>query len=380
MDLKERTKRRLDETSAASRFRTLAEPRGIDLSSNDYLLLSRDSRIKDSLIRGVRRDGCGSTASRLLRGHREVFGDAEKCFARFKGVERSLFFATGYQANIGVLDTFLEKEDLVFSDALNHASLIDGVRVAKAKKVIFAHRDTADLRRKIRRHRCSGQRFLMTESLFSMDGDVAPLDEYAAICDSEGINLFVDEAHAVGLYGNRGSGLIEEFGIGESVAVSINTCGKALGVSGAFVAGDGPTIEYLVQKCRSFIYSTAPLPGIADALICAIGIIESDGGGRKRILELSGLLSDLLRSRGIEVPERPTQIYPIVVGGSAKAVRIANELQSKGFDVRAIRPPTVPEGTARLRIAVNSGLDAELLTRFVERLGTALSSASAAAP
>ncbi len=368
MNLVERIQFQLNEIESKGLTRKLVSPRGIDLSSNDFLCLSNDERIKNVLINSVKRGGVGSTASRLLRGERDSFRKVEAKFAEWKKTERSLYFATGYQANIGVLQTFLEPEDVVFSDEFNHASLIDGMRLSKCRKVVFRHLDFEQIDRLLRETECKGQKFLVTESLFSMDGDIAPLDKYATICRETNTNLIVDEAHAVGIYGKRGSGLIEGFGVENDVFLSVNTAGKALGVSGAFVAGSELAIEYLINRCRSFIFSTAPIPAVADALFESISIVEFETERRERLLQLSRFLRDLLNENGIKVPLDNSQIIPIMIGESEKAVRIANALQSDGFDVRAIRPPTVAVGTSRLRVSLNADLSDKTLQDFVNEL------------
>jgi 8-amino-7-oxononanoate synthase len=348
--------------------RKLYAPRGIDLCSNDYLGLAGDERLKNAMIEAIRREGVGSTGSRLLRGERECFAEVERQFAEWKKTARALYFNSGYQANIGVLQTFLEEHDVVFSDELNHASLIDGMRLSKCRKVIFRHLDIETLEKLLREPSGKAHKFLITESLFSMDGDVAPLHKYAAICRETGTNLIVDEAHAVGVYGATGSGLIEEFGIENDVFLSINTAGKALGVSGAFVAGSRRAIEYLIQKARSFIFSTAPVPAVADALKTAIEIAENEPERRKRLLYLSKFLCEKLQESGISNPVFNTQIIPIIIGASERAVKIAENLQAKNFDIRAIRPPTVPERTSRLRVSLNANLTVEILENFVAAL------------
>ena len=236
---------------------------------------------------------------------------------------------------------------LFFSDELNHASLIDGIRLSKCEKIIFKHFDVEQVEKLLTETKCKGQKFLVTESLFSMDGDIAPLQQYAEICQRTNTTLIVDEAHSVGLYGKRGSGLIEKLGIENDVFLSINTVGKSLGVSGAFVAGSNLTIEYLINKCRSFIFSTAPVPAIADAIKTAIEIIEIEKERRDKLHKLSQIFCRLLVENGFDAPADETQIIPIIIGDSEKAVKIAEAMQSKGFDVRAIRPPTVAEGTSR---------------------------------
>ncbi|MET0752103.1 MAG: 8-amino-7-oxononanoate synthase [Pyrinomonadaceae bacterium] len=363
--LPDRIFERLSEIEAKGLKRSLASPKGIDLSSNDYLALSNDERLKNAMIEGVRREGVGSTGSRLLRGERDGFAEVERQFAAWKNTERALYFNSGYQANIGILQAFLEDSDVVFSDEFNHASLIDGIRLSKCRKIIFRHLDVENLEKLLKETSSEGQKFLVTESLFSMDGDIAPLDKYAAICRRTNTNLIVDDAHAVGVYGEKGSGLIEEFGIENQVFLSVNTAGKSLGVAGAFVAGESFAIEYLIQKARSFIFSTAPVPSVADALKTAIEIAENEPERRERLLFLSRFLREKLNENGIFVPMDNSQIIPILIGESSKAVRVAENLQSKGFDVRAIRPPTVPEKTARLRVSLNSGLTGEILEDFV---------------
>ena len=367
--LQERTGRKLAEIEAEGLTRKLVSPRGIDLSSNDFLCLARDERIKAAFVSAVGREGVGSTGSRLLRGERDCFTAVEKQFAEWKQTERALYFNSGYQANIGLLTAFLEDGDTVFSDELNHASLIDGIRLSKAKRVIFKHRDIDQIDKLLRETGdASGQKFLVTESLFSMDGTIAPLLKYAEICAETGANLIVDEAHAVGVFGVSGSGLIEESGIEDAVFLSMNTAGKALGAAGAFVAGDDWAIEYLINKARSFIFSTAPPPAVADALQASIEIVRAEKERREKLLNLSKFLRNLLNENGIEVSPENSQIVPVIIGESKKALLIAENLQAKGFDVRAIRPPTVPENTARLRVSLNVGLTEEILREFVDNL------------
>src|SRR4051812_27428515 len=230
----------------AGLLRRLRPPEGIDLTSNDYLGLSRHPLVEERMIAGVRAGGCGSTGSRLLRGERDSFSELERTFAAFKGTGRSLYFSSGYLANLAALTTFAEAGDLIASDERNHASLIDGIRLSAARRAIFPHHDLDALARILDAPR-DGHAFVVIESLFSMDGDLAPLAACASLCRSRGALLIVDEAHAVGVYGERGSGLIEAAGVENDVLLSVNTAGKALGVAGAFVAGPAWAVEYLVQ-------------------------------------------------------------------------------------------------------------------------------------
>jgi 8-amino-7-oxononanoate synthase len=320
------------------------------------------------MIDAIARDGAGSTGSRLLRGDRPAFTDVERQFAALKGTERALYFSSGYLANISVLTTLAEKGDVIFSDQLNHASLIDAVRLSSASRVVFPHGDLAALEPLIAEHSAEKQAFIVTESLFSMDGDIAPLEEYAALCRATGAALVVDEAHAVGIYGERGSGLLEASGIDPNSCVSINTAGKALGVAGAFVAGPEWAIDYLIQRARPFIFSTAPPPSVAAALAASLDIVETEPERRARLASRVTRLYDALSAHGLAVPCDPSHIIPIVIGDNARTVAAAEALQAQGFDVRAIRPPSVPAGTARLRISVNAMLDDATIDRFAAAL------------
>lgn len=348
--------------------RQLRSPSGIDLSSNDYLGLARHPRVTDAMAKAVMREGAGSTGSRLLRGERDCFRQLEQRFARFKGTERSLYFSTGYLANLAVLTAFAGERDTIYSDELNHASLIDGARLSKATRVVFPHNDVVALERLLNQAPPIGAKFVVVESLFSMDGDEAPLAAYAELCRATGAGLIVDEAHAVGIYGARGSGLIETQGVGDSVFASMSTAGKALGVSGAFVASSECAIEYLVQCARPFIFSTAPPPSVAPAIESALDVIEEEPDRRQRVVTRA---RQLRRRLGID---GCSQIVPVMIGDNARAVAVAQSLQDIGFDVRAVRPPTVPEGTARLRVSVNESLTEATIDAFADALEAALRS------
>ena len=347
--LETRVKERLSELGSAGLIRSLRQPSGID-----YLGLANHPLLKQRMAQAVMREGCGSTGSRLLRGERESLSSVERTFAEFKGTPRSLYFSSGYLAYLSVLTTFPEAGDVIFSDERNHASLIDGMRLSRARRVVFPHNGVDALATLLRD--AAGQKFVVTESLFSMDGDFAPLAAYAALCRSTGAALIVDEAHAVGIFGPRGSGLVDD------AFLSVNTAGKALGVSGAFVAGPEWAIEYLAQRARPFIFSTAPPPSVAAALEASLQLIAAEPERRALLLSRA---RHLRRRLGLE---GASQIVPVIVGANEAAVSAARELQAAGFDVRAIRPPTVPPGTARLRISVNVNLTEDVLDRFAEAL------------
>jgi 8-amino-7-oxononanoate synthase len=350
--------------------RSLRPPSGLDFSSNDYLGLSTHPRVVQAMVAAIEREGVGSTGSRLLRGDREAFGEIERRFAAFKGAERALYFSSGYLANLAVLTTFAEGGDVILSDSRNHASLIDAGRLSSAKRVVFPHKDVGALAQLLSRPPSSGHTFVVTESLFSMDGDVPPLAEYAELCRRHGATLVVDEAHAVGIYGTRGSGLLEELvehGVGRD-AISINTAGKALGASGAFVAGPAWAIDYLIQRARPFIFTTAAPPAMAAAIAASLDVIAADPDLRSRLMDRVKRLRAQMSTLGLPVPSSFSQIIPVVVGENERAVDAAAALQAQGFDVRAIRPPSVAPGTARLRISINVTLTDEAIDSFVRAL------------
>ncbi len=366
--LASRVRRHLGALEVGGLTRVMRPPSGIDLSSNDYLNLARDPRVGEAFASAIARDGCGSTGSRLLRGDRHAFVAVEERFAAFKGTARSLFFSSGYLANLAVLTGLTEAGDVIFSDARNHASLVDGCRLSRAGVVISPHNDVEALARLVQGVPCAGIRFVIVESLYSMDGDTSPLNEYATLCGAIGAVLVVDEAHAVGVCGERGTGQIEAFGLDHDTCLSINTGGKALGVGGAFVAGPSWAIEYLVQRARPFVYSTAAPPAMADALQASLAIVDAEPERRHRLRALARLLRDRLRNAGFDVAAGDSHIVPILIGDNDRAVAVARAIQAEGFDVRAIRPPSVPEGTARLRVSVNAGLEEAALDRFVRVL------------
>jgi 8-amino-7-oxononanoate synthase len=378
--LERRIRARLAQLERAGLERTLQEQAGIDLSSNDYLNLAADPRVAAAFAGAVAREGVGSTGSRLLRGHRAAFERLESRFAAFKGTERAVYFSSGYLANLAVLATLAEAGDTIISDARNHASLIDGMRLSRARVVIVPHNDTAAVRQALAQSADGaaepGLTFVVIESLYSMEGDFAPLADYAAAADENGAVLIVDEAHAIGIYGPGGEGLIAAAGIDANRCLSINTAGKALGAAGALVAGPAWAIEYLIQRARPFVFSTAAPPAIAAAIEASLTIVETEPERRQRVVARAAYLRAALRRGGLDVPEGISQIIPVVVGDNDRAMSVAKALQAQGFDVRAIRPPSVPEGTARLRISVNAGLSERELGAFASVLSAALCSAA----
>ncbi len=361
--LERRVRSQLAELDALGLRRTLQEPTGIDFCSNDYLGFAEHPNIRRRFSAAARRMGVGSTGSRLLRGHRAAFRRVEARFARLKGTPASLYFGSGWAANLGVLSAFLQDGDIVFSDELNHASLIDGMRLARTRRIVFPHCDWKRLARLLEAEPCSGQRFVVTESVFSMDGDLAPLRRYAELRERHDFSLIVDEAHAVGVYGGSGSGLVEESGCDGDVFLSVNSAGKALGVCGAFVCGPAWAIDFLTHAARSFVFSTAPPPAVAEAVDEALELLEGSIERRCKVRRYGAALRETLGASPGDSP-----IVPVVLGSNELAVRAAGLLQEAGYDMRAIRPPTVPTGTSRLRISLHASLSERRFRRFAADL------------
>lgn len=351
--------------------RTLRPPRGLDLVSNDYLGLAEHPRLVEAMRSALTRVGAGSGGSRLLRGHREGFDELEERLAAFSGAEAALLFGSGYAANLGLITALVSREDLVLSDERNHASLIDGVRLSGAAKVVYPHGDLDAVAAALDRPR-SGRCFVVTESIFSMDGDRAPLSELAALAEEKEALLIVDEAHATGLYGPRGSGLVEELGLRDRVLATVHTGGKALGAAGAWVAGPLPVREVLLNRARPFVFSTAPLPVLCSALGAALDLLREEPQRRAAVHAKAALLRGALREAGIDTGESASPIVPVIVGENERAVALADGLAAAGFDARAVRPPTVPPGSARLRVTARYPVPDEELIRFAAEAGRLL--------
>jgi 8-amino-7-oxononanoate synthase len=351
--------RRLEELADQGLERRLSLPRGIDFSSNDYLGLAGDGELRRALAAHLaslpEQVPLLAPASRLLRGHTPAHAELEARFARYKGTEGALLFPSGYQANLGVLTALIGPADRALSDAQNHASLIDGLRLSGCRKVIYPHLDLAAVAAELAREHAPGRTFVVTESLFSMDGDIAPLARLAELAGRHGAELIVDDAHATGLYGEeRGSGLAEHCGIAGKAAAVVSTLGKSFGLSGAFVGGPRAVLDYLVHRCRPFVFSTAVPPLLVEALAVALRFLEARPERRGRVLALADRLRRQLRAAGLDVLASAGPIVPVVLGDNRRAVAVAQWLQARGFDVRAVRPPTVAAGTARLRISVHA--------------------------
>jgi 8-amino-7-oxononanoate synthase len=322
----------------------------------------------------VSRLGVGSGGSRLLTGQRDAFTELEERLAAFCGVEATLLFGSGYAANLGLLTAIVGWDDLVLSDARNHASLIDGIRLTGARKVVYPHGDLGAIEATLREPR-AGRAFIVTESVFSMDGDLAALAELVEIAERQGALVIVDEAHATGLFGARGAGRVEELGLSQRVLATMHTGGKALGSAGAWVAGSRLLVDTLAQLARPFVFTTAPMPALTGALNAALDIVAAEPQRRAEVHRKARLLRGAFT--GLAPSAHASPILPLHVGENEAAVALQEALLAEGFDCRAVRPPTVPAGTARLRVTVRSPVTDEDLLRFAVVAGRLLQPAAA---
>ncbi len=348
----------------------------LNFSSNDYLGLTNEPRLKNAAIKAVEKFGAGSGASRLICGSLPPHHELEETLAHFKGTGSALSFSSGYATAVGTICALVAKDDIVILDKLVHACIVDAARLSGAKIRVFAHNDLNDLEDKLKwaekiqnpksKVQNAAHALIVTESIFSMDGDAAPLREIVALKEKYGAWLMVDEAHATGLYGKNRRGLAEELGVGDRIEIQMGTLGKALGASGGYICGSRPLIDFLVNRARSFIFSTAPVPAAAAAATAGIRFAQSDEGeARRKTLwaRIGELQSAINRQSAV-----PGAIVPVMVGNETKAVEFASALRKRGIFVPAIRYPTVGRGKARLRITLTA---AHTLTE-INQLGTAL--------
>jgi 8-amino-7-oxononanoate synthase len=355
---------------ANSQLRHLEILPDLNFSSNDYLGLSVDPRLRAAVAEALSAGSpVGSTGSRLLSGHAAIWEELESQLAQFTGAEAALYFSSGYAANVGLFSAVLRPDDIVFSDSANHASIIDGIRLSGARKIIFPHLDLNALEDELRQNRAGGgQRFIAVESVFSMDGDRAPLPDLIALADRYGAELVVDEAHATGVFGPQGRGLVAAAQADGAVFATVHTCGKALAGMGAFVSGSSALRQFLINRARTFIFSTALPPYVAAQMRAAIGIVAGADAERERLADLAAHLRTRLRDAGFDAAQSNSQIVPVLLGTNDRALQFAARLRAEGFAVRAIRPPTVPAGSARLRLSLTARHSREMLDRLVDAL------------
>ena len=365
MSLFDRWRLERDRLQQEGRYRALQAPSGLDFSSNDYLGYSRRGWPATALSRS-------GAASRLLRGQHPIWDEVEAKVAGWHRTEAALIMNSGYTANEGLLSAIIEDGDRVFSDQYNHASIIDGLRLSRAERIIFRHNDANDLEARLRDGQASRSAkqewFIITESLFGMDGDTAPLREIAELAERYQAHLIVDEAHATGCFGATGCGLVDALGVRERVLATVHTGGKALAVPGAYIAGSAQLKEMLVNRCRHLIFTTALPPQVGAWWLDALAVVSADAATRDALHDRTQSFRKELSARGIRAGGT-NYIVSVVLGADAVAADAARKLKDRGFDIRAIRPPTVPPNTARLRISIHADHEPAVLQELAHVLG-----------
>lgn len=340
----------------------------LSFCSNDYLGLANHPGVRQALQDGAERYGVGSGAAHLVSGHSRPHHELEEALAAFTGRARALLFSTGYMANLGVIQGLVGRSDLVLEDRLNHASLLDGGLLSRARVQRFAHGD-AQAAARLLRESTAGEKLLVTDGVFSMDGDVAPLPELARACKDSSAWLMVDDAHGLGVIGPGGRGTVAHFGFGDAeVPILVGTLGKAFGTFGAFVAGSEALIETLIQSARTYIYTTALPPAVACATLKSIEIAGRESWRRKQLAALITQFRAGATQLGLRLTDSFTPVQPVIIGEVTKAVILSEQLLARDILVPAIRPPTVPEGSARLRITFCATHTRQDVDRLLETL------------
>ena len=378
VQIESRIRAELAELESHSQLRDLQSTCGIDLSSNDYLGVAVDPRMKQGVREALdTAPRLAASGSRLLSGHDEVWNSVEQEFADWVGAEAALYFTSGYAANLGLLSTILRSGDTVFSDSANHASLIDGMRLSKARRIVFPHRDLSRLEDELPHHSSASPslngastaaRFIVTESIFSMEGDRAPLRELQMLAERYNASLIVDEAHATGVCGPEGRGCVAEAGLTGKVFATVHTCGKALASAGAFVCGSRQLRSLLINCARSFIFNTALPPYFATQVSAGMRLAKSADSERAQLEHLGIALRSDLQQEGFDTLGSNSHIVPVLLGSNDVALAFASRLQARGYGIRAIRPPTVPPETARLRLSLTARLSQSLLANLVREM------------
>ena len=345
----------------------------INLSSNDYLNLAHDPRLISAAASALQEMGVGARASALVSGRTEWHARLEAALADFEETEAAILFPSGYAANLGVVSAIASEGDTIFCDRLNHASLVDGCRLSGARLRVYRNGRLERLRRELEKAASDGKRIIVTDSIFSMDGNQAPLIRLCELAEEYEAILVIDEAHGTGVWGASGRGLAEACGVEERVTIRIGTLSKALGAMGGFVTGSSGLIDWLWNRVRTQIYSTALPPAICAAACAALEIIQDEPERRRVLFERAEFLRNELSQRPhVTVPSSAGPIIPVILGDPGLTMRIASELKDVGFLVGAIRPPTVPEGTSRLRVSVTYAHQRDDLERFLKALDRSL--------
>ena len=345
----------------------------LSFCSNDYLGLANHKKIKLAFTQAVETYGVGSGAAHLINGHSCLHHDCEQRLAAFTGRDRALLFSTGYLANLGIASALLGRHDFVYQDKLNHASLIDAAKISGARLVRYRHNDTAQLASLLQENQAESRKLVMTDGVFSMDGDCADLAEIARISAQHQGWCMVDDAHGFGVLGKTGAGLLEQLELSQQqVPILMATLGKAVGTAGAFVAGSDDLIETLIQQARPYIYTTAAPPAIAAATLCSLDIIERESWRREKLQELIGHFCARMAAIEVELMPSDTAIQPILIGDNNRVLELGKNLMRAGIHVGAIRSPTVPVGSARLRVTLSAAHEKSDIDQLVNTLGQLL--------
>ena len=340
----------------------------VDFSSNDYLGLASHPKLKEASIKATEMFGTSASASRLLSGDLEIHHEVENKLAFLKDKESALVFNSGYQANIGIISTLFGKEDAIFSDRLNHASILDGILLSRAKLFRYRHNDLNHLDTLLRKERRKfKEALIITETVFSMDGDMSPVVELVGLKEKYNCKIMIDEAHATGVFGQEGYGVVDERQLSDRIDLIMGTFGKALGSFGAYVACSQKIKDYLINSCRSFIYSTALPPSIMAANLASLELLKEEPFRRKTLLNNAEYFRDSLRKEGFQI-RGCSQIVPIIIGDNIKTEKLSQELRNKGHWILPIRPPTVPVGESRLRLSLTYYHTKEMLDLLVSDL------------
>jgi len=359
-------RRRVLETPQGARVTVDGKPY-LSFCSNDYLGLANHPQLIAALQQGAQQYGVGAGASHLVSGHSGAHHELEQALAAFVGKPDALLFSTGYLANFGAVQALVGRGDTVFADKLNHASLNDAMLLSRASVKRYRHSDVAHLAQLLEQT-SGGRRLIITDAVFSMDGDIAPLPELLALCEEHDAWLLVDDAHGFGVLGKEGRGSLAHFSLDAPRIIYMATLGKAAGVSGAFVAAEAVVTETLVQNARSYIYTTASPPALASALLTSLAVMREEEWRREQLRELIAQLRAGLSGLPWPLMQSETPIQPLLVGSNEDAVALSEGLRARGIWVPAIRPPTVPQGTARLRISLSAAHSADDVARLVEEL------------
>jgi len=331
----------------------------INFCSNDYLNFANHPRVKQAMIDGVNKYGAGSGSAHLINGHSEAHHHLEEELAEFTGYPRAILFSTGYMANIGICQALLDKNDYVFEDRLNHASLIDGGLISNARFQRYLHNDADSLKAKLDKAICNdadAERLVLTDAVFSMDGDVADIPKLASLCRQTDSWLMIDDAHGFGTMGSTGRGSLQHFDLSSGdVPIYMATLGKAMGTAGAFIAGSESLIETIIQKARTYVYTTAMPAAVAEATRRSLQLLQQEPEHVERLNKNIEYFKHCSKQLDLLLSDSPTAIQPLMIGSDEKAQHVSQQLFDNGIMVSAIRPPTVPEGTSRLRITLSAG-------------------------